>query len=151
MKGWYGNKERHSLASKGIRTKNSMKALGLSGDEKWNYNYDKLRGSYSNYFIYVPIQYGNLSNDKRGVKHIDTAIIKDEHGLLGRALVLQINNEFVGAGRKWIWYEKREEEPREDGTYWWNYGFKPYRKGSWDAYKQESAKNREEMGDKWWK
>ena len=28
MKGWYGNRQQHSLASKGIRSSNNMKAFG---------------------------------------------------------------------------------------------------------------------------
>jgi len=147
MKGWYGDRFEHSLASKGIRLK--LNAYGLTADQKWDYNYNKLQGSYSHYFIYVPVQFGNLSSDKRKVKNLGHATIKGEDGVIGRATLLQIVQPHVGAGRKMIWWEKREDKPREDGTYWWNYGFDSYNKGRWEFYMDEMKRNKQEMGHRW--
>lgn len=149
MKGWYGDRFEHSLASKGIRS--TMKAHGLSADAKWEHNYRHLSsGSYSHYFIYVPVQYGNLSNDRRNVKNKDYALIKNEKGeVIARAKLLEIVNPSVGAGRKFIWWEKREDKPRDDGVYWWDYGFDSYRSGKWEYYKDEMKRNKEELGVRW--
>ena len=119
-------------------------------DEKWDYNYNQLRSSYSSYFIHVPVQYGNLSDEKRRVLKRGYAVIKDKHGVKSRAVLLQIKKGFTSEGKKLIWCEEREDEPREDGEFWWSYGFEDYSKSKWKAYQDEMEKNKQEMGNAWY-
>ncbi len=103
--------------------------------EKWDRNLNNLTVSSRFYFIYVPVQFGNLSDDLRRCECVDSAVVKEGDNRRNYKLLKIVSGK--GSGRKIIWNCMRTKE--NGGEYEFEFGFERFSKSAWQGIKSLSG------------
>lgn len=104
----------------------------MATKDKWDRNLNNLMVSSKYYFIYVPIQFGNLSNDLRRCECIERAVVREGNNRREYKLLKIVSGK--GAGRRMIWSCMRQKEP--SGEYEFEFGFERYNPSAWTGIKK---------------